>query len=74
MAQGPEAADAAGSGHESFRQARARAIEAFERQYIIELLRQYKGNITQAAHYAGKDRRAFGRLVKRYNIDRSAYE
>lgn len=71
--QGPEAAESVGTEHESFRQARAKAIEAFERQYLIELLRQYKGNITQAARYAGKDRRALGRLVKRHKIDRTAY-
>jgi len=68
--QGPEADQAAAAEHESFREARARAIQAFERQYLIQLLRQYKGNITQAARYAGKDRRALGRLVKRHNIDR----
>jgi len=70
--QGPEADQAAAAEHESFREARARAIQAFERQYLIQLLRQYKGNITQAARYAGKDRRALGRLVKRHNIDRKA--
>ena len=54
----------------SFRAARAHAIEAFERQYVIEMLKEHKGNITQAARGAGQDRRAFGRLVKRHRIDR----
>jgi DNA-binding NtrC family response regulator len=70
--QAPAAADSAPSEAESFRAARARAIEAFERGYVAETLRQHKGNITQAARQAGKDRRAFGRLVKRYNIDRES--
>ncbi len=68
-----EADDLAGRAGEAgsgFRAARARAIEAFERQYVIEMLKEHKGNITQAARGAGQDRRAFGRLVKRHGIDR----
>jgi len=57
---------------DGFRQARARAIEAFERSYVVETLRLYKGNITQSARFARQDRRAFGRLVKRYGIDRNS--
>jgi Bacterial regulatory protein, Fis family len=56
----------------NFRAVRARAIEAFEREYVIDLLRAHQGNITQAARTAGQDRRAFGRLVKRHNIRREA--
>jgi DNA-binding NtrC family response regulator len=70
--QAPEAADPIPGEARSFREARARAIESFERQYVLETLHQHKGNITQAARQAGKDRRAFGRLVKRYNIDRGS--
>jgi DNA-binding NtrC family response regulator len=55
----------------SFRMARALTIAAFERGYIEQLLAKYGGNITRAAVEAGKDRRAFGRLVKKYGIDRS---
>jgi len=53
-----------------FRDARARAVETFERQYVIRMLKAHHGNITQAARSAGQDRRAFGRLVKRHQIDR----
>jgi DNA-binding NtrC family response regulator len=53
---------------DSFRDARARALEAFERAYIEEQLRQTGGNITRASRLAKKDRRAFGRLMKRHNI------
>jgi len=55
-----------------FRRARARAIEKFERHYLLEVLRQHSGNITQAARHAQQDRRAFGRLVKRHKIDRTS--
>lgn len=52
----------------NFRDARARALEAFARAYIEEKLRETGGNITRASRLAKKDRRAFGRLIKRYNI------
>jgi two-component system response regulator GlrR len=53
----------------SFREARAEALTAFERCYAEDMLRKHNGNITRSAREAGKDRRAFGRLVKRHNID-----
>ena len=52
----------------SFKQRRARAIESFERHAVEDALRQCEGNITRAAGLVKKDRRAFGRLVKRYNL------
>jgi DNA-binding NtrC family response regulator len=55
---------------ESFTQAKARAVGSFERQYVMNALQRCKGNITQAARLANKDRRAFGRLIKRHKIDR----
>jgi DNA-binding NtrC family response regulator len=57
---------------DGFREARARAVEAFERTYIENLLRKHNGNVTRSAREAKKDRRAFGRLMKRYRIDRDA--
>jgi two-component system, NtrC family, response regulator GlrR len=59
---------------ENFRKARSRAIEAFERSYIEELLRETNGNISRAATLAQKERRSFGRLVKRYAIRRDQLE
>lgn len=56
----------------TFRQARADAVAAFERRYIGELLRKHSGNVTQAAREAHKDRRVFGRLVKKHRIERGA--
>ncbi|HXB69547.1 MAG TPA: sigma-54 dependent transcriptional regulator [Candidatus Acidoferrales bacterium] len=53
----------------AFRDARARNIEAFERRYVEDLLRQNSGNVTRAARVAGKERRAFGRLIKKYGIN-----
>jgi two-component system response regulator GlrR len=61
----PNAAPVISTLGTSFRRARA----AFERLYMEELLRKHHGNITHAAAEAQTDRRAFGRLVKKYNID-----
>jgi len=55
---------------DGFRAARARAVAAFERSYVENLLRKHNGNVTRSAREAKKDRRAFGRLMKRYRIDR----
>jgi DNA-binding NtrC family response regulator len=55
-----------------FRASRAAAVEAFERRYVEELLQRHDGNVTRAAREAQKDRRAFGRLVKKYGIDKHA--
>lgn len=55
----------------TFRQARAGAIEIFERTYVENMLRKHNGNVTHAAREARQDRRAFGRLVKKYGIVRT---
>jgi DNA-binding NtrC family response regulator len=53
---------------DSFAREKAAAIEAFEKTYVTELLREHRGNVTHAARQARTDRRAFGRLVKKYGI------
>jgi DNA-binding NtrC family response regulator len=50
-----------------FRSGRAQAIETFEADYVRRLLEKHAGNVTRAAREAGKERRAFGRLVKKYS-------
>src|SRR6185312_2685979 len=54
----------------SFAQRKAVVIEEFEKNYLIDLLRVHRGNITHAALEAGKDRRALGRLIKKHQIRR----
>jgi two-component system response regulator GlrR len=56
----------------TFRVAKARAVEAFEREYVEELLRNSNGNVTHAAKEANRDRRSIGRLIKKYNINRNS--
>jgi two-component system, NtrC family, response regulator GlrR len=57
----------------SFREAKARAVEAFERNYLEQLLAQSEGNISRAARFAQKDRRAFFELLRRHAIDAARY-
>jgi len=52
----------------SFREAKAQAIEQFERTYLSTLLSTHQGNISQAAKHAGKERRAFTRLLEKYAL------
>jgi DNA-binding NtrC family response regulator len=52
----------------SLKQAKAQAIEQFEKAYLSELIRANHGNITRAARAAQKERRAFGRLIKKYQL------
>lgn len=57
----------------SFRDAKARAIESFERHYLEHLLAEAAGNISHAARAAQKNRRAFFELLRRHAIDASRF-
>jgi len=59
--------------HPTFNQAKAHAIERFEREYLHSILRYTKGNISHAAQQAHKDRRALGRLLKKHRINHSNF-
>ena len=52
----------------TFRSMKARVIENFERSYIEQLLGANGGNVSQAARAAGKNRRAFFELMRKYRI------
>jgi DNA-binding NtrC family response regulator len=52
----------------AFREAKARAIADFEREYLSDLLRQSGGNVSLAARLAGKERSRFNRLVRKYQL------
>jgi DNA-binding NtrC family response regulator len=52
----------------SFREEKRAAIEAFERDYLVRLMRTHAGNITRAAQASGKERRDLGRLLKKYRL------
>jgi two-component system, NtrC family, response regulator GlrR len=66
-----EAETPSAAGTPTFRQARTQMLAAFERDYVEMLLRTHAGNVTRAARAAAKDRRAFGRLIKKHGIRRT---
>jgi DNA-binding NtrC family response regulator len=80
MADGPlicKAATAVGPRAEfprlvatNFKHAKQEALRTFERDYVLAVMRQTGGNVTRAAQLAGKERRAFGKLIKKHGIDR----
>ena len=54
----------------SFQQAKAVVISEFERRYLELLLAETGGNVSAAARRAGKERRALGKLLKKYGLGR----
>lgn len=57
----------------SYRQAKEIALNEFESRYLKDVLTQVNGNISAAARLAGKERRCFGRLMKKNGIDKSDF-
>ena len=53
--------------------AKAAVIERFERDYLEQLITATGGNVSAAAQRAGKERRAFGKLLKKYGIERERF-
>jgi len=56
-------------GEMSFQEMKARVIAQFETTYIQNLLTACRGNISQAAQAAQKERRTFWQLVRKHKID-----
>ena len=56
-----------------FGDAKLKAIAQFERQYLISMLAATDGNVTQAARLSGKERRTFGKLLKKHRIEKLHY-
>lgn len=57
----------------SLRDEKLRLLQNFERSYLASLLAKCHGNVTHAAKEAGKERRAFQRLLRKHNLDRRSY-
>jgi two-component system, NtrC family, response regulator GlrR len=53
----------------SFQEMKLKVISQFETDYIQSLLTAYRGNISQAAQAAHKERRTFWELVRKHKID-----
>lgn len=52
-----------------YQEAKERALWAFNRAYLTNILRQTSGNLSYAAQKAGMDRSNFKKIIKKYNID-----
>jgi transcriptional regulator with GAF, ATPase, and Fis domain len=48
-------------------------IADFERRFVSRALAESGGNVSLAAKRVGKERRSFGRLLKKHGIARSDY-
>jgi len=51
-----------------FKDAKDQIIEAFERQYLVDLIERHDGNISRAARAADMDRKSISRLLKKHDI------
>jgi two-component system response regulator GlrR len=56
-------------GQMSFQEMKAKVVSQFEATYIRNLLTACRGNVSQAAQAAQKERRTFWQLVRKHNID-----
>jgi DNA-binding NtrC family response regulator len=57
----------------AFERAKRKAMDDFEHSYLIQLLSEQTGNVSRAAQQAGKDRRTFQRLLRKYNLSAADY-
>ena len=57
----------------TFRDAKAKMVQNFEKDYLKKLLRKTEGNVSEAARISGKERREVGKMLKKYNLDRAQF-
>jgi two-component system, NtrC family, response regulator GlrR len=54
----------------NFQNAKAKAIAEFEKTYLVTLLKEAHGNVSEAARLACKERRSIGKMLKKYGIEK----
>lgn len=69
----PISTTAAKPAVDSLRAAKLSTVQAFERDFLVNLLAKHRGNVTHAAKAAGKERRTFQRLLRKHNLSRDAF-
>src|SRR5690606_14647994 len=52
-----------------FKEAKGQLVEKFERQYIEDLMRRHKMNLSAAAREAQIDRKHLRELMRKYDLD-----
>ncbi|HJQ32230.1 MAG TPA: sigma-54 dependent transcriptional regulator [Pyrinomonadaceae bacterium] len=58
----------------SFKAKKQEVIEVFERAYLTRLMCEHRGNVSQAARTAGKERRDLGKLLKKYRLNPKMFQ
>lgn len=48
-------------------------VSQFERNYLVNLMKLHKGNVTHSARAAGQDRRVFQRMLRKYQLSRESF-
>jgi DNA-binding NtrC family response regulator len=56
-----------------FQRAKAAVVRQFERWFIERALLEARGNVSAAARLIGKERRAFGKLMKKHGLTRTVF-
>jgi DNA-binding NtrC family response regulator len=70
----PETQDSRLTSACPLREAKNRAIQEFERSYLTTVLSSHRGNVSRAAKAAGKERRTFQRLLRKYGLQAKDFE
>src|SRR3990167_6347643 len=52
-----------------FKEAKGQLVEIFEREYIVDLMRRHKMNLSAAAREAQIDRKHLRELIRKYGLD-----
>ncbi|MFO0699815.1 MAG: sigma-54 dependent transcriptional regulator [Nitrospira sp.] len=60
--------DPSQSESSSFKQAKQQAVESFERNFLVDLLKRHDGHMGRAAREAGVDRKTIERMVKKHGL------
>lgn len=64
----------ANGGIHPFRKMKSEMIAQFEKDYLTQLLRIYKGNLTRSAHHAGMNVKNFHDKMARYGLKREEFK
>lgn len=55
-----------------FKEAKGQLVEQFEREYIIDLMKRHRMNLSAAAREAQIDRKHLRELLRKYGLDSRA--
>ena len=55
-----------------FKTAKQRWLQGFEREYLLQMLAKYDGNVSRAAAASEINRKTFHRLMNKHDVDREA--